>query len=634
MNVQFILFTLVVSLSTCKAQTCIWPKNPQAKVTVTIDGKQKKAKCKKLTDECHEESVKRMCPGACCSCNNPEYGKGSKKKFVIERDGKDPIYKNCKQIAQLKKNQKKQAKFCDIKVVKSNCPLACKNFKCGVPPPVKSKRCELSFHLGYTNEAYKTFRGWHSDQMYISSSLDDDMACVPGRNTPHCLFLHTTEFQAYAEYIPEEDKDFAGSQQAYVMDAYGSETTVYIEHNFHKKEATYPDSDWPAILTITVKQKNKVIKLGKLQHKKGSTDNGTHHDNGSVNLNYPGHLTAKVKCDEYCSKCTVQKIEPKCNVHAKLSFPKKDKKAFGRSETAEHSDIVSVFHHGNREWCGVDYVATTWGCLHRGDNWLKKEKKANQANTYASTIDIQNAVGKYTFFVTHWFLNTDQDNQKGGEHPANLDIYVNGEFRQKSSHEVTVDGTLVKPLKGNGEFNRGYPGSFTQVMECDSNCVCTFETKKDRACRIHALLEYPEMSKVKPGIHEEALSITKSYGGKVEEQVCDGVTSAYTNWSCIFGGASTARVEKWTDENFYNIVTHQTADVMYASKGTYTIGVEYIPYQYYGDPYYPNDKNSNLNTRVGLWIEINNQAVYTSQVYTNREIIIDCEAKCACRVRQ
>ena len=151
---------------------------------------------------------------------------------------------------------------------------------------------------------------------------------------------------------------------------------------------------------------------------------------------------------------------------------------------------MSVFKKGNREWCGVSSLRTSWGCLHEGDTYLDKEKQANVADATYSTAKIQNGIGEYTWYVSHWY-QAGQDKENPGTYPPKLEIYVNGEMKQTSMPTKALDAV------------NGHPGSFTQKMICNDNCECTFEEKRDRNCRIHASLSYPDWSRVKFGVHEE-----------------------------------------------------------------------------------------------------------------------------------
>ena len=171
MKIQLLLLALLVTLPTCKAQKknknkCIWPKNPTAKVTVMIDGAQRTGKCNNFKKFCDKSTaVRRKCPAACCTCNNPAHVGQSGKPFKIERDGKKDLFKTCDEIGALREDVNKHKRFCAYKEVKVNCPLACKAHKC--PEPEKpQKECNLSFKLEYPGglNDYPGFEGYHSCQ--------------------------------------------------------------------------------------------------------------------------------------------------------------------------------------------------------------------------------------------------------------------------------------------------------------------------------------------------------------------------------------------------------------------------------------------------------------------------------------
>ena len=94
-------------------------------------------------------------------------------------------------------------------------------------------------------------------------------------------------------------------------------------------------------------------------------------------------------------------------------------------------------------------------------------------------------------------------------------------------------------------------------------------------------------------------------------------------------------MEKWKDDGYYNIKTKQSADVMAAAGGTFTITKTHIPYKYYGNdgaPYYDEDVNSDTNTKAELWIEVNDKTIYDGYSNSKREITIECDSACDCKI--
>ena len=173
--------------------------------------------------------------------------------------------------------------------------------------------------------------------MHIASSKDaaDDSVCMPGQNTAFCEFQNSSD--DYAFFLYEKDKYYDyGEQNAWVRDAHGSTTMVYINHNYDKYETKFDTDDVPAMLSIW--KNNKKIASG-LQHTPGTVDNGTHNTNNSENLNYPGHYGVKVECDASCGSCTVEKVQPTCNIYARLYYPFEVRKDFKKKTDTSRADM-------------------------------------------------------------------------------------------------------------------------------------------------------------------------------------------------------------------------------------------------------------------------------------------------------
>lgn len=349
--------------------------------------------------------------------------------------------KKCKQV---KKNPWGQ---CAKPEVRENCPVTCNV----CPGDVV---CRIKANLQFPQSPSEII-SYHKDSVQVQKVGSSD-PCYSGNTKTTWGCTHVGD--AFFDTLSQAEK-FKDLESVRIFNGNGGEYRITVSHVFTEEEVLLDtvqtrDSRANLIVKVNGKRLSKSFRHNRNNIKNTHTDYSIVYSNnapvtnenvGFVNPAYNGDYFVDVKCDNKC-QCTVTKVDNKCRLSARLTFPVIDPE----SQYGYHSDTLTIFNQDNEE-CSYDKNVTSW-CQAYGDAVLYSAPSNYYDYNKAYAANIPDAAGK-TF-------NMNFEHYKG----PNEEIL--GYYPRSSDLTLYANGAQFFSINGQ-------PGNLPITVSCNNDCICS-----------------------------------------------------------------------------------------------------------------------------------------------------------------